>query len=595
MKKFLPALLFVADLYGMIFPQLPSIKGSLEYSKKEQIAPRKVWNQIKEQLQKGLIQEQLTPNVVVSLKNPQEEQVSAMYNTWQEMKQQASKAAWNYFYERKERDTNQNDQIYELESYKKWLEQVSKMTEPALDEVNLISRPPKPEEQEAVEKVKNALKLSDISEVRIIDAESYIRGIYLSDSDRQFFLNWLHDADHAKDAALFDKYLSKFNFPNQFMNENHELEIKDLNSSNEGLKQKIQEMIAKSSLESKTYRELMICFFARASSIQSVCSRLAYGKCLNEIFEGEMSCYSPAGIALRSNGEGRSERTFIESSQVFFHECGHSLDLFSAKFDSDKANETMSTIAPKFFNFSVYESLCSFLKMQIEKDPSFLAELQKTFGKIKSIDDFDKRLCSFLKMQIKKDPSFLAKLQKTFGKIKSIDDFDKRLCSFLKMQIEKDPSFLAKLQKTFGKIKSIDDFIACVKSNVDVFLASFLMESSAEVWQIFGVALLTNGYISYLEETVHTSTEDITSLRLEKPINRRILLLSRMNDWPLSLDLNCLIRGDHLGAEATLPFFHYQLPTEVYDALMNFHGTSWEKYKQKVSSTVSKKDEENAN
>ena len=525
MKKFLPALLFVADLYGMIFPQLPSIKGSLEYSKKEQIAPRKVWNQIKEQLQKGLIQEQLTPNVVVSLKNPQEEQVSAMYNTWQEMKQQASKAAWNYFYERKERDTNQNDQIYELESYKKWLEQVSKMTEPALDEVNLISRPPKPEEQEAVEKVKNALKLSDISEVRIIDAESYIRGIYLSDSDRQFFLNWLHDADHAKDAALFDKYLSKFNFPNQFMNENHELEIKDLNSSNEGLKQKIQEMIAKSSLESKTYRELMICFFARASSIQSVCSRLAYGKCLNEIFEGEMSCYSPAGIALRSNGEGRSERTFIESSQVFFHECGHSLDLFSAKFDSDKANETMSTIAPKFFNFSVYESLCSFLKMQIEKDPSFLA----------------------------------------------------------------------KLQKTFGKIKSIDDFIACVKSNVDVFLASFLMESSAEVWQIFGVALLTNGYISYLEETVHTSTEDITSLRLEKPINRRILLLSRMNDWPLSLDLNCLIRGDHLGAEATLPFFHYQLPTEVYDALMNFHGTSWEKYKQKVSSTVSKKDEENAN
>lgn len=163
------------------------------------------------------------------------------------------------------------------------------------------------------------------------------------------------------------------------------------------------------------------------------------------------------------------------------------------------------------------------------------------------------------------------------------------------MQIEKDPSFLAKLQKTFGKIKSVDDFIACVKSNVDVFLASFLMESSAEVWQIFGVALLTNGYISYLEETVHTSTEDITSLRLEKPINRRILLLSRMNDWPLSLDLNCLIRGDHLGAKATLPFFHYQLPNEVYDALMNFHGTSWEKYKQKVSSTVSKKDEENAN
>lgn len=298
----------------MIFPQLPSIKGSLEYSRKEQIAPRKVWNQIKEQLQKGLIQEQLTPNVVVSLKNPQEEQVSAMYNTWQEMKQQATQAKWDYFDECEMQDTNQNDQIYELKSYEKWLEQVSKMTELALDEVNLISRPPKPEEQEAVEKVKNALKLSDISEVRIIDAESYIRGIYLSDSDRQFFLNWLHDADHAKDAALL--YLSKFNFPNQFMNENHELEIKDLNSPNEELKQKIQEMIAKSSLESKTYRELMICFFARASSIQSVCSRLAYGKCLNEIFEGEMSCYSPAGIALRSNGEGSLERTFIESSQT---------------------------------------------------------------------------------------------------------------------------------------------------------------------------------------------------------------------------------------------------------------------------------------
>ena len=213
-------------------------------------------------------------------------------------------------------------------------------------------------------------------------------------------------------------------------------------------------------------------------------------------------------------------------AQFFFHECGHSLDLFSAKFDSDKANETMSTIAPKFFNFSADESLWSFLKMQIENDPSFLA----------------------------------------------------------------------KLQKTFGKIKSIDDFIACVKSNVDVFHAFYLMESSAEVWQIFGVALLTNGYVSYPEATVHTSTEDIIiSHRLEKPINMRILLLSRMNDWLLSLDLNCLIRGDHLWAKATLPFFHYQLPTEVYDALMNFHGTSWEKYKQKVSSTVSKKDEENAN
>ncbi|MBE6447192.1 MAG: hypothetical protein E7015_01760 [Alphaproteobacteria bacterium] len=256
----------------------------------------------------------LSPSIVSQSNNPSEEQVAQMY---------------------------QNVQL-DFEAWKKL----------AIDEVNAISRPLSAQEKIAVSKFIEKLS-SPIDEVKIIDAESFINGLYLNKQRKNYFIQLLSNGQMKGIRRLFAEFVDKVEF------------------SDIVLKNKVLDRMISGSNSSDVYKNLMVSYIAMTESMPSICVRYIYPEsCM--INKVEWSNYSSSSYRLIRIDRAYNSSVFYSyfktnmgrlKSNVFaycedieyvsFHEMGHSVDYFSTAMICANVDKTIERITSDFYNLTV--------------------------------------------------------------------------------------------------------------------------------------------------------------------------------------------------------------------------------------------------
>ena len=264
----------------------------------------------------------------------------------------------------------------------------------ARNEVEIISRAPNEHEKTAVSKFVAQLS-SPIDEVRIIDAQSFINGLYL-DRQRKDYLIQLLSNDREEDVnQLFREFADKTEF------------------SDIVLKNKVTEWMIKGSNSSDVYKNLMIAYIARTEARHSICARYIWPPQDRhnkiEWFERSRSTYGLIDIKrkydeyiMRSYFKSKDSINILavdkfgyllDIEDVLFHEIGHSTDFFSYATNFVKCDKTIELIVPDFFNLITYvdrfDEIRDEIKKEMEAEPEALQDIKDMLGiEFKNIDEY---------------------------------------------------------------------------------------------------------------------------------------------------------------------------------------------------------------
>ena len=266
----------------------------------------------------------------------------------------------------------------------------------ALNEVETISREPNKHEASAVSKFVAQLS-APIDEVRIIDATSFINGLYLDRQRKDYFIQLLSNDNEEDIHQLFREFADKTEF------------------SDLVLKNKVLDWMIKGSNSSDVYKNLMISYIARTEAIRSICARYLFpqhdwynkiewceisASCDKVIYVPRAYNYYVFHSCFNSHQTIRQTKSnFFEyigdMEYVLFHEIGHSTDFFSRVMLYTKLDKTIEQIAPDFFNLTTYvdrfDAIRDELKKEMEtdlSDPSEQNNINIFINNFKNIDEY---------------------------------------------------------------------------------------------------------------------------------------------------------------------------------------------------------------
>ena len=376
--------------------------------------------------------------------------------------------------------------------------------------------------------------------MRVIDARSYINGLYLSRAEKDNFLKALtSDEELLRQVDIFCENHKFVDMSSQLLNNLHSgiTEMPNDLKNNPVLKSSVRSHLLDDSRKSRVYREAMISYLARERAFDFVSDHYSTpnkfkDKLIAKYTEGKFNflgvlCYQYAlGYvnslfgSFNSIPEPSAPWPFVlDPKLIFFHEVGHVKDFFST------AN----------------------LWMGMDRTIKILPKL----------------------VDIKAD----------------IDVFD-QIQSYLLEELSQDMETLQYLKnKLKTKETDLDKILDSWRSNLTnpVFMSEFSLDNSCEAWQIFGVF-----FSSYNNGSSFIDT----------------LYINKMSDFALYIDLGMPIRCDHFGFIETVDLkeelddnkkekqefigddfkemLEYTLPLESYGSLMEFHGTSMQAYVLKL-------------
>jgi len=475
----------------------------------------------------------MDPNVVFDIarsENPIEAQVNNLYEIGD------IETAWRDYEIKNEKDSNSEECKKAKEKYDKLIQDI-RACSPL--ELKLVSRESESEiEKDAVEKLKKALSLGANTTVRIIDAESYIKGLYLSQSEKDQLIKALSsDEELERQVEIFcesyrfvntSRKLRKSFFTRDIMLPGG-LKIPDNLKDNPKLKDTIRSHMIEESKKSQVYREAMVSYMARSKAfnfLSDYCyapnrfkSKLIikgkepmFYNFSGSIFYLDKIYYYHSMVNEKDSINESKLRLFdIRPSLAFFHEVGHSLDFFSKVNDYVGLDQT-GAIGPKLLG--------------IDTDQ----------------DKFEQDRHLYLKILKKNMIQAFSLRNKITGEKGGVLRF---LVYYLKNLFKKD--------------EEINGLLDSLKSNLDnpYFLTKLFMDNSTEVWQIFGIFY-----------------------------NGDTLYINKMSDFALYCNLGLPIRKDHIifynRNSKVFCLDKRSLPYDVYSALMEINGTTMDAYLQKI-------------
>jgi hypothetical protein len=400
------------------------------------------------------------------------------------------------------------------------------------NELSVVSRDLDSEEEIAGEMLKKAFSLDSNTDIRIIDAESYINGLYLNRKAKYLLIKALHsDEELERQVDTFCENHRFVDMTSQLLNNRLVWEKEKLNAckeefddlrDNATLRSAVRSHMLNDSARSPVYRQAIVAYLAKKQALDFVSDHYLYPNrfkrklivnskeaCLiypNEILRYDGGIYQANTLFKNQDSVFREKAPWsfiLTPNLVFFHEAGHSLDFFS--------------LVNYYMSMSQTEKIISLL-LNIKAD----------------LNIFDKYR-PFLYEKLKKSTESLEYLKYILG----------------------------------TKETDLNNILDLLRYNLTnpVFLAKFSLENSAELWQILGVFF-------------------------NKYNGNNTLYINKMSDFALYCDLGLPIRSDHLGylglgkdsrrkedpAKYLTKLLEYSLPLEQYGALMELHGISMQAY-----------------
>ena len=479
--------------------------------------------------------EPLDVSDIAQSENPTEEQVNDLYSVGN------FEVAWRNYQTEKKKDPNSE----ECKKAKERHDNLPGEIYPYLYyELSVVSREAESEiEEAAIEKLKKAFSLGTGTRVRIIDATSYINGLYISRSEKDRLIKALtSDEELERQVEIFCENHRFVDTSRKLMESLFAkdatlpggLKIPDNLKDNPKLRDVIKSHMIDESKKSRVYREAMVSYMARSKAFNFL-SDYCYApnkfkshliikgkESLFHVQSGSLF-YSDKKFYGRSmvNEEDSAEESMpqvcdLDPSLAFFHEIGHALDFFSHANSYVGVDQT-NIVVPKLLG--------------IDTD----------------LDKFNQDRNLKLKI-LKKD-------MRTVWYLKNmIEHKEKQLNSIFGF-----PIFY--LKKLFAKEKEINNILDSLEPNLDNsdFINRVFMDDSKEVWQIFGVFY-----------------------------NGDTLYINKMSDFSLYCDLGLPIRSDHVAFKTQKEktsldlVIKHGLPRDVYSALMEINGTTMDAYLQKI-------------
>lgn len=215
------------------------------------------------------------------------------------------------------------------------------------EEITAASREPNEREIPFIPNLLGVLGLGGETEVRVVDAESRIKGLYLSRQDKTESLNML------KPGVKIDTYIK------EWIQENRSL----FHCSDE-LKSLIEEILIEESNKSEIYRQMVIAYIAPTKSFQSLASRNTH--IFNEpqfyvFYVTNKYEFSYKGIGIphdmrefrtysyfpQEQTERAGDGLFVVSlsrGKCLFHEFGHALDPIPIFLCNDMTEDIVSNL-----------------------------------------------------------------------------------------------------------------------------------------------------------------------------------------------------------------------------------------------------------
>ena len=468
--------------------------------------------------------------------NPTEQQVQGLYDDFDKARDERKKC-----YELAMEE-------YNKDSYSAQFTEANYNNEAALsklddyfhNELREVSRFPSPKEENDLKNIRRYFDLKYVN-IRIVDANSYINGLYLSRERKNSFIKALTSDEEL--SKLVDKFCDEFKFMDMTSDLYKELCADKVDLSmdlklNSMLESDVRSHMLNDSKKSKVYRELIVSYLARTNAFNFVSdyyispnrlkNRLvANWKEAALIGASGTICYSyenfyGASLFKHFSSLPQDEIYYpwycpMKPSNVFFHEVGHALDFFSQTMT--RSDHTLETVYPKLVDIRVNHAA------------------------------FDEQREKILKA-FSEDPESL---------------------SFTKESLRTEETDL----------NSITDLL---RENLTrpIFQSNFLITSSAEAWQIFGIFLE-----SHKKPYIYSTGEKTFSYS-------DTLYINKMSDFALNCDMELPLRCHHLGmsdndyialkknpkAEKSplRSIIEYHVPLNTYGALMQIYGTSMQAY-----------------
>ncbi len=468
--------------------------------------------------------------------NPTEQQLKTMYDAWDKCLEDRRK--W----------CDIADEEYKKdpcsEEYKKACKKSEELNIELqtylYNELTVISRNIFSEEESIVNNIRHSFSIkgkTSVYNVRVIDAESYINGLYLSRAEKNYFLKALtSDEELLRQIDIFCKNHRFVDMSSQLLNnfDSGSAEVPGDLKNNPVLKYSVRSHLFDDSKKSRVYREAMVSYLAKECAFDFVSDHYcAPNKFKDKLIvrdtEGKFNflgvlCYQYTFGYVNSlfrsvnsiPGSNAPWQFILDPKLIFFHEVGHARDFFTTSLSWMGMDQT-AKILPKL------------IKIGADTD---------VFDQIRPV----------LLEGLNRDVETLQYLK---GKLKTKETDFNKILDLLRLNLTNP-----------------------------VFMSEFSLDNSCEVWQILGVFFSSfNGRRNTFIDTLY---------------------INKMSDFSLSCDLGLPVRCDHLGfietSDTTIELdndrkekrkfmknkleemLEYDLPLEAYGALMEFYGTSMQAY-----------------
>lgn len=485
----------------------------------------------------------MNPSKVFELaycENPTEQQVQMLHNAWDECLEEQRKWCKIANEEYKKNPYS--------EEYKKACEKSEKLNIELQtylhNELSVVSRDIFSETGSAIDNIRRHFSTDEthVYNVRIIDACSYINGLYLSRSDKNSFLKALtSDEELLRQVDVFCRNHRFVDMSSQLLN-NLESGISEMPNdlrNNPILKSSIRSHLLEDSKKSRVYREAMVAYLARERAFDFISDHYVAP---NRFKDGLIVKYSEGMIHL--------------STKVLCYQ--YTLGYVNSLFES--INSIPGLSAP----------------WQFILDPKLIF-----FHEVGHINDFSSVANSWI------DMNRTTKILPTLVNIKADLGIFDQIRPLLSEGLSKDEYAL---QYVKSKLKTnetnLDKILDLLRANLSdpFFISEFSFENSSEVLQILGVFF--------------------SSFNSNKNTFINTLYINKMSDFALFCEQGLPIRCDHFGYIETIDtrdelnddkiekrkfikiklreMLKYDLPLESYGSLMEFYGISMQAYVLKL-------------
>lgn len=483
----------------------------------------------------------MNPNKVFELahcENPTKQQVQALYDAWDKCMDDYRKW-YKIANEESEKDPNSEESKKACEKSEELRIELQTYLNNEQEVISYWGT-----SKTVLDKIRNSFSTNEtyVYNVRVIDARSYINGLYLSRAEKNNFLNALtSDEELLQQVDIFCENHRFVDMSSQLLNNLffNKREILDDLKYNFALESSIRYHLLEDSKKSRVYRETMVAYLARECAFDFISDHYVApnrfkDRLIVKYSEGmihrptKVLCYQYTLGYVNSlfrnvdsiPGANSPWQFTLDPKLIFFHEVGHINDFFSiANFwmDMDHTAKILPALVNIKADLGIFDQIRPLLSENLGKDEHTLL---------------------YIKSKLKTNET----------------DLDKIL-DLLKANLS-DP----------------------------FFVSEFSFENSSEVLQILGV------FFSSFNSNKNTFIDT--------------LYINKMSDFALFCEQGLPIRCDHFGSIETIytkdefnndksekrkfiksklrEMLKYDLPLESYGSLMEFYGTSMQAYVLKL-------------